>query len=590
MLKTILATSFLGLVACATPSDGPAVPPSLPILEYVVRIPDPSTARAEVELTLTGLPAEDGPLFLRFPERFAFVRLDEPLLEGEVRAFDGPGEEVAVERVGPHRWSAERPESGPLRLRWTVPHRHRDLPEVRERDAYEYPYLADDHGMLVAGTLFLTPDLADGRARIRFELPEGWPVRCPWPEVEPGVFAPAQASALHNDLIAIGTWEEQVIEANGCEVTIAVAPDQTGLMKAAGPLIERIVCAEIELFGCVPREKYLFLFGRPDPPMTLGSRGTSMAGSPKTGSMTLMVRGWGRLGLASHLGHLIAHEFHHTWTNNRLGLPDELRWVGEGFTDYYAFLVLAREELAPWERFAKTIEEKLSAYAGNPVRSELSLAEAGGPPFYSDRNAYSLVYDGGFLLAALFDRLIRADNEAASLDDFLRAFNNDPRWSAREEPPSSEDFYGELGHWLPEETVARLSELVSHPREIDFVAELLATDVEITAERRPEKLSLRANLDGTRVRDIDPAGLGGRLGLRAGDVLLEVNGVACDTVDGVQRAWRQPRDGRMCFTFERDGQRHEVDEPIPEALVVTVDPEPWRSHLPTDPPSRADRP
>ena len=590
MPKTTLATLFVGLVACATPSDGPAAPASCPTLDYVVRIPDPAMERAEVELTLSGLPAASEPLVLRLPERFAFVRLDEPLLEGEVQAFDGSGRELAIERVGPLRWSAERPESGPLRLRWTVPHRHRENPEVRERDAYEYPYLAADHGMLVAGTLFLTPDLADGRARIRFELPEGWPVLCPWPEVEPGVFSPEQASALHNDLMAVGSWEEKVIEANGCEVTVAVAPGQGGLLKAAGPLIERIVRAEIELFGCVPREKYLFLFGRPDPPMSPGVRGTSMAGSPKTGSMTLMVRGWGRLGLAGHLGHLIAHEFHHTWTNYRLGLPDELRWVGEGFTEYYAHLVLAREGLCTWEDFAGTIEEKLRVYAGNPVRSELSLAEAGGPRFYEDRSAYSLVYDGGFLLAALLDRLVRAENEDASLDDFLRAFNNDPRWTAREEHPNTDDFFDRLRDWLPAATVDRLAELASRPGEIDFVAELRATGVEITAERRPEKLGMRANLDGTRVRDIDPNGLAGRLGLGPGDVLLEVNGVACDTTDGVQRAWRKPQDGRMRFVFARDGDRHEVDEPIPEELVVTVDPGPWRSHLPTDSGPRQDGP
>jgi predicted metalloprotease with PDZ domain len=580
----LLALGSSLLAGCSAPEAAREETPGMPDLraDYLVRVADPGEGLVAVELRLSGIPAEAGPVRLSMAERYAFVRLDEPLLAGPVRAFAEDGTELGVAREGPFQWKVERGSSETLRVSYSVPHGHREIPEVRERDAYEFPYLADEHGMLVGGATFLAPRVAGGRCRVRFELPDGWPVCCPWPEVEPGVFEPTPSSALQNDLVAIGHWEKQLIEAGGCEIAVVVAPGQEGLMEASGPPIERIVRAEIELFGRRPRAKYLFLFGRPDPPLAPGERGMSLAGSPKNGSMTLMVRGHvDPRGMSGHIGHLIAHEFYHTWTNPGFRTPDELRFVGEGFTDYYAYLVLAREGLFAWEELAGTIRGKLSAYASNPARQEISLLEAGGEVFFEGGGAHDLVYDGGLLFAALLDRDIRRQGEGRSLDDAMRAFNNDPRWRSGEREPTVEDVFAMLAGFLPRERVEHYRELAARRGEIDFPAELRATGLEISAERRTVEPRLRANLEGTRIRDIDPRGLGGRLGLRAGDRLLLVNGSPCASQDQVRRAWRAPQDGRMRFVFERDGETHEVDEPLPVELEVEMSAEPWKAHLPT---------
>jgi predicted metalloprotease with PDZ domain len=580
----LLALGSSLCAGCAAPDTARGDAPRLPDLraEYLVRVADPGAGLVAVDLDLAGLPAEPGPLTLVMAERYAFVRLEEPLLAGPVRAFAVDGTELVVEREGPFQWKVERGSREALRVSYAVPQDHREIPEVRERDAYEFPYLDEEHGMLVGGATFLAPRVEGGRCRVRFELPDGWPVRCPWPEVEPGLFEPTPSSALQNDLVALGHWEEQLVEAGGCEIAVVVAPRQEGLIEASGPPIERIVRAEIELFGRRPRAKYLFLFGRPDPPLAPGERGMSLAGSPKNGSMTLMVRGHvDPRGMLGHIGHLIAHEFYHTWTNPGFRAPDELRFIGEGFTDYYAYLVLAREGLSTWEELAATIRGKLAAYAGNPARHEISLLEAGGKVFFEGGGAHDLVYDGGLLYAALLDRDIRMQGEGRSLDDAMRAFNNDPRWRSGERDPTVEDVFTMLAGFLPQERVRHYRELAERRGEIDFPAELRATGLEIRAERKAVEPRLRANLDGTRIRDIDPRGLGGRLGLRAGDRLLVVNGNACASQDQVRRAWRSPQDGRVRFTFERAGETHEVDEPLPVELEVEMAAEPWRAHLPT---------
>ncbi|MEW6071501.1 MAG: hypothetical protein AB1726_02755 [Planctomycetota bacterium] len=470
------------LAACHAAPPAPAGGASL--LEYTVRIDDPAEERVEVELAIRGLAPETSSLALTLPEQVAFARLEDPLPGGEVSARDLAGNALAVVREAPHRWTVATAGSRELAVRLGVPLRHREIAAVLDaRDAYEYPYLAADHGMLVMGTMLLAPELAAGRVRLRFALPPGWEVRCPWPEAAPGEYEPPALQALQNDLAAVGRWEEQVVAAGGCEVTVAVAPGQDGLLAQVGPLVERIVAAELDLFGCVPRKKYLFLFGRPDPPPEPGVRAISLAGSPKTGSMTLMVQGVGEgLDAARYVGHLIAHEFHHVWTNAGIPLPDELRFVGEGFTDYYAFLVLAREGSIGWEEFAGVLREKLRDYLANPARKELSLVAAGGPRFFSDRDVYGLTYAGGALFAALLDRHVRGARPGASLDELLRAFYNDPRWASEAGAPTAGDFIAVLHDFLPAEIAAHLTDLAYREDGIDFAAELAATGAAVTVE------------------------------------------------------------------------------------------------------------
>ena len=583
-LSGSLAGSFLLAACTSTPSAPPpsSGAPTIPDAQYVVRIEDPTTNSVEVELTLTGLNPAADTVVLALPRRFAFVELPEPLLEGEPEVRGEGGEPLAVERLDPFAWSVETTGAERLHARVTIPLRHRELPAVLDRDAYEFPYLAGDHGMLVAGTMFLSPRVPRVTGRVRFELPDGWGVHAPWPRLADGSYEPPERDCLHADLIAIGAWEARAIDAGGCLIDVVVAPGQPGLLDAVGPLIERIVRAEIELFGRQPFEKYLFLFGRPDPPLSPTERGLSLGGSPKSGSMTLMLRG-PLQGAAQgpHLGHLIAHEFHHTWVHPGLQTPDELRFVNEGFTEYYAWVVLAREGLLDARGLAGAVEEKLRSYYANAVREELSLLDAGGPRFFEERGAYSLVYDGGFLFAALLDRMIRNSNEEASLDELMRAFRNDVRFLDGATPPRPEDFFRLFEDYLPAEDAPRLRELAERRGEIDFIAELRATDAPIDAERGPARLDLRANLDGTRIRNLDPSGIAHRIGLRSGDRFLEVNGVPCKQSGQIHSAWQTPREGRIRVVYTRNGEEHVLDEAVPEALVIEVEPEPWRDHRAT---------
>ena len=207
-----------------------------------------------------------------------------------------------------------------------------------------------------------------------------------------------------------------------------------------------IVDVELELFGCVPQERYSFLFGRPQP--------GGFGGSPKTSSMTLFLSPELPVDFAiSGLEHLIAHEFHHTWMRARCSPPDDLRFVAEGFTDYYSWIVPWRLGWHDDAELLGTLNGKLAEWeenAGPP------LVQAGGPSFFEGGSDYAATYAGGLVVALLCDLAIRRhDEEGRTLDDFLRAFYEDPRWKEGRNPTRS-DFLALLTAFAGEEHAERV--------------------------------------------------------------------------------------------------------------------------------------
>ena len=172
---------------------------------------------------------------------------------------------------------------------------------------------------------------------------------------------------------AIGAWDVLQSQAADMELTLAFAPGQEELRAAVLERIVPIVEYELELFGTTPQEKYLFLFGE--------SSMRGYGGSPKSSSMTLFVSPELPVSFATQgVEYLIAHEFHHTWMKARCQPEDELRFVIEGYTDYYAHLVPWRLELQDDAKLLSSLRGKLSELEG--AQGDISLTAAGGPIFF----------------------------------------------------------------------------------------------------------------------------------------------------------------------------------------------------------------
>ncbi|HUU84004.1 MAG TPA: hypothetical protein VM243_10925 [Phycisphaerae bacterium] len=555
--------------ACSSNVDaGASGPTAQASLEYTLKIQSPASQEVRVSVRLTGLEPKQEPVSWNMQQRFAFIRLPEPLLEGPVRATAGT-QPIDCEHRSPFNWSVPSAGARTMRLDYVVPLTHRTIEAVKERDAYEYPYVTDDHGFLVSPTLFLFPEnVTVGEMRVRFILPDGWQIVAPWRRLGEHEFDPGEPDSLLNDLIAIGAWHIHPLRIGHFEGTIAFAPGQEALERTAVDMIRRIVEYELELFGGQVENRYAFLFARPD--------GKGLAGSPKKHSVTLCVEPRLVPAAGTHLGHLIAHEFYHTWASALFAMPDELRWLNEGITDYYAYLVPARLGLNTWEQFARTLGDKMQQCAANPLRGKRSLADAGGEEFFNETNAYNLVYDGGLLTGAWLDMAIRRGEGGKTLDDLMRALVNDPRWLTDGTAPTLEDFLATAGRFADPATCATLRRLVTQPYDLDPVKAFGGVGITIRREVGPPEMDLMANLDGTHVIDLSRSGLAFRLGVRPGDRFVEVNGQAVSTPDEVHKAWRRPAERRIQATLDRLGKTIEIDEPVPLIERFTVPSEPWR--------------
>ncbi|MHC4941869.1 MAG: M61 family metallopeptidase [Planctomycetota bacterium] len=564
---TIAAVLLAGCLTSGPPEAGEV----LPELAYQVLIEDTSDQTAEIQVTFSHLPDEDLELRWGMAERYALVRLKEPLLSQQIHFLDAEGLPLTVARPDPYHWLVNTCGSERIYLKYSVPLRHRSLPSVAGRDEYEHPYLEADHGLLVTGALLAVPQtIRPLSIWVSFSLPHEWEVVCPWDRIDRYTFSVKSVREVSDSLAALGSWSVHDLNVEGMAVQIAFAPGQDLLETKAVPLIEKVVGAEIKLFGSAPLPRYIFFFGKPQE--------FAFGGSPKTGAMTLSAGPLpdGSLPMDS-LTHLIAHEFFHTWAKGLFDCPDELRFFCEGFTDYYAYLISAREGLSTWEDFAAVMGRCMSFCEEHRSKTSLSLAAAGGPVFFTDPMARTLVYKGGFLVAGLLDARIRHKRPRRNLDDFMRTLINDPRWKPGEAAPGLEDFLHVAGVYGGDAFAERLGRLVREPYVLDPVSLFSEAGVEVVKKKQQARLILRGNLDGTTLKDLDPVGLAFRLGIRPGDRFKQVNGLIPAYPGDVYSAWSRPLSGRIQVIVERNGESIQIDEPVPQELVFVVNLEPWTS-------------
>lgn len=570
------------LLLCAVPAQAPAR------AEYHIRLEDPSSASVEVELHLADLPVGRGPLLLAMRNGFALARLPRPALTRALRARDSAGRPLRVIVPRPYTWLVERPVRGGVQLDWSIPSELRTRPEVVEiGDSYEWPFVSEDAGLLYTACTFPLPIGLELEARVHVDLPEGWSLATSWPRDESGALLPPTRPALENEYLALGAWARRELELEGTPVVLVAPRGHEDWLDLASELVTTLVPAELELFGVQPAPGYLFVLdAAPE-----GSASNQLAGSAKASSLVVsipesLVGGELRDGLAR----LIAHEFYHVWGQSEFDPPPQLRWIQEGFCDYYAYLVCARTGLLAWSDFSSELARALQAWSEAGERSDLSLESAGEiGRFTRAPSARSLVYRGGMALAALWDRRIREAKPGTSLDDLMRDLINDPRWRKDGRAPSPDDVRELLARHIgtdAAEELCGLSHLVGTP---DLVELFRSAGAPVATESHPEPLVFDARLDEATLVQTTAGSQVTRMGLRAGDELLTLNGQACITSRDVEMAWAAPRDGRMHASLRRAGELLELEHPLPERTLFLVDPRPWKEHQATHPPEQVDR-
>ena len=138
---------------------------------------------------------------------------------------------------------------------------------------------------------------------------------------------------------------------------------------------------------------------------------------------------------------LVAHEYFHNWNIKRLR-PIELGpffdyenevhtkalWIAEGFTDYYAGVILKRANLFTLDEYLEELSNQIEAVQNTPGRlvtsADMASYDAWIKQYRPDENTANTTvnyYPKGAVIAFLLDAKIRrVNNSAKSLDDALQ--------------------------------------------------------------------------------------------------------------------------------------------------------------------------
>lgn len=118
---------------------------------------------------------------------------------------------------------------------------------------------------------------------------------------------------------------------------------------------------------------------------------------------------------------LLAHEVFHTWLGEKINLagPESLLyWFSEGFSDYYARLLLLRAGLISLDDYVNEYNKVLNQYAKSPVRNEKNEKLADG--FWNDGDLNKLPYMRGDILAHSINLAIMKNSGwKKNLDDMM---------------------------------------------------------------------------------------------------------------------------------------------------------------------------
>lgn len=464
----------------------------------------------------------------------------------KARAESLAGKTLKVERPSPRQWRVLH-HGEPFKLMYRV---------VCAKPSFEYensvfhPTLLRDWALLIGSTWHLQPQdpaLADLPILARVSGSDYPNVTTSWRQDEP---LPSQHRFMKSLIIA-GDFSFHRIEVAGKPVTIAYQGSRWRFSREAmTAAIQKILSGEARAMGFYPVSSLLIAYVE-------GSRLRSSGGTALHEAFFLYHdpdRDPLKQDDADFLK-TIAHENFHLWNgvySVNTDLPEgHTKWFTEGFTVYYASLMLLRQGILSPEGFRRDVNGWLRDYLSNPAALTATIPIMERDLYSGDRRYKRLNSSKGPLLALIFDlEMRRLTRGKRCLDDLMAAvmrryppgqpgYDNQKLRALFDEMTSSswKDFfrrYVEGAEQLPFEEVARRSGM----------------NVELAPQRIFE---LGFEIDGpemrggSRVTKVVPGSNAEKAGLRLGDVL-----------GGFDLVWNTP-DRRARFWVQKNGAQQELD-------------------------------
>ncbi|MBX3287701.1 MAG: M61 family metallopeptidase [Acidobacteria bacterium] len=399
--------------------------------------------------------------------------------------------------------------------------------------------VADDYAFFTGIELFLEPvGHRSTPSRLVFTLPQDWQLLSPLKETDdPNTFIAADYDTLVDAPAMMGNFEVTEFDVNGKPHYFSAYPRGTfnaEKTKRFTEMLAATIKAQSEIFGDLPYEKYIaYYFFQPAESNASGALehlNSYVAFAPQGERSTPeSIIGTG------------SHEFFHTWNVKRIR-PAEMwpydysrenespsLWFSEGLTNYYAVVATYRAGVTSKENFLMRAASAAAAIENSEARHYIPPANASASTWvgYDTPQAFTIsYYTQGQNLGSLLDLSIRNDtNGEKSLDDVFRALYNEHYKKGR--GFTTEELIELINRLTKKDYKPFFDNYIFGVKVPDYDRIFGYAGYQVMKNRRTEAETgfiARPRNGGLGINRVEPNGPAANAGLRAGDVIMKVNG------------------------------------------------------------------
>ncbi|PSR53647.1 peptidase M61 [Adhaeribacter arboris] len=299
-------------------------------------------------------------------------------------------------------------------------------------------FLDAEHGYANGASVFMYPDgLQKEKSEIKVVPFKDWKVvstaLAPASESQPFTFQAADYDEVVDSPIEIGNHNVWQFEVNGVPHQVAMFGESNVNKDKFLADLKKITTTATQIMGDQPINRYLFI---------IHNTSNGGGGLEHKYSTTLQVKKWNYASAAGYnsILSLAAHEYFHLWNIKRLrpaGLGPfnydaetytNLLWVSEGFTSYYANLIVRRSGFQSNEQYLNTIAKEISDLENTPGVRVQSAAESSFDawikyyrPNENSINAGTSYYSKGSVIGTLLNlEILQRTKGRKNLDDLMR--------------------------------------------------------------------------------------------------------------------------------------------------------------------------
>ena len=299
--------------------------------------------------------------------------------------------------------------------------------------------VAKDFAFFTGIELFLQPEgHRNTPSSVKFSIPADWKIITALNETaDPMTFTAADYDTLVDAPVELGKFDVTKFEVDGKPHYFVANPAgsfNAEKTKTFTEMLAKVALAQKGIFGDLPYEKYVYFYFFSPPE-------SNASGALEHLNSFVAFAPPGSIATPEQIIGTASHEFFHLWNVKRFR-PAEmwpydysrenetpLLWVSEGFTNYYGVVATHRAGITSTESFLQRAADAASGVENTEARHYISPAESSVSTWvgYDTPVAFGIsYYTQGQNLGTLLDLSIRNDTDGrASLDDVMRALYND---------------------------------------------------------------------------------------------------------------------------------------------------------------------